>query len=42
MQKCLTILLALMFVFPGCLDEEPDNLDDNEDSKNVSIPMIFQ
>ena len=33
MQKCFTILLALMFVFPGCLDEEPDNLDDNEDSK---------
>ena len=33
MRKSLTILLALMFVFPGCVDEETDNLDNSDDSK---------
>jgi len=34
MRKSLTILLALMFVFPGCLDEEIEDLDNSDDSKN--------
>ena len=33
MRKSITILLALMFVFPGCLDEETDSLDNSDDSK---------
>ena len=32
MRKSITILLALMFVFPGCLNEETDNLPDIDDS----------
>ena len=33
MHKNLAILVALMFVFPGCLDEETDNLDVADDSE---------
>ena len=33
MRKSITILLALMFVFPGGLDEETDSLDNSDDSK---------
>jgi len=32
MRKSLTILLALMFVFSGCLNGETDNLNDIDDS----------
>ena len=37
MHKSLAILVALMFVFPGCLDDKTDNLDVTDDSKALDL-----
>ena len=35
MRKSITILLALMFVFPGCLDDEGASVEDILDEENI-------
>ena len=32
MRQGISVVLVLMLLFPGCLDEETDNLRDNDDS----------